>query len=141
MRPFMAAQERVCRSGVVIVAVAREYQNVFASAERQGTNGIPCFGFHKADRRVTCFYFYLWDTDLDATFIKVCVYCSYPIKVWINGHEWAKRQAAHAGIVSTRPLQRIRRLPGSGGAAGDLRPAWPGPPSRSFSGAGSPCCR
>lgn len=37
--------------------MAQEYQNVFASSEREGSNGIPCFGFHKADRRVTCFYF------------------------------------------------------------------------------------
>ncbi len=26
---------------------------------------------------------------------------SYPAKVWLNGHEWAKRQAARAGLVVT----------------------------------------
>ena len=25
-------------------------------------------------------------------------YFPYPVKIWINGHEWAKRQAAKAGI-------------------------------------------
>ena len=101
MRRYLAAQERTGRGGVVAIGVAQEYQNVFASAERQGTNGIPWFGFHKADRRVTCFYFYLWDTDFGAAFIKVCAYFPYPIKVWINGHEWAKRQAAKAGVEFT----------------------------------------
>ena len=52
------------------------------------------FSFHKADRRVTCFYFYLWDADFGPAFIKVCAYFPYPIKVWLNGHEWAKRQAS-----------------------------------------------
>ncbi|TQJ62234.1 hypothetical protein FBY31_4638 [Arthrobacter sp. SLBN-100] len=101
MRRYMRVQERVGRSGVVAIGVAQEYQNVFASTQRQGTNGIPCFGFHKADRRVTCFYFYLWDTDFGPAFIKICAYFPYPIKVWINGHEWAKRQATHAGIAFT----------------------------------------
>jgi hypothetical protein len=53
MRRYMLAQEKTGRSGVVAIGVAQEYQNVFASTQRQGTNGIPCFGFHKADRRVT----------------------------------------------------------------------------------------
>ncbi len=34
-------------------------------------------------------------------FIKICTYFPYPAKVWVNGHEWAKRQAAHAGIAYT----------------------------------------
>ena len=47
---------------------------------------------------MTCFYFYLWDADFGAAFIKVCAYFPYPIKVWVNGHEWAKRQATQADI-------------------------------------------
>ena len=34
-------------------------------------------------------------------FIKVCSYFPYPAKIWVNGHEWAKRQAAKAGIAFT----------------------------------------
>jgi hypothetical protein len=41
------------------------------------------------------------DTDFGPAFIKVCTYCPWPIKVWVNGHEWAKRQAAQAGIGFT----------------------------------------
>ena len=36
-----------------------------------------------------------------ACFIKICSYFPYPVKVWLNGHEWAKRQAARAGIGFT----------------------------------------
>ena len=50
---------------------------------------------------MTCYYFYLWDEDFGPAFIKVCAYFPYPAKIWVNGHEWAKRQAARAGIAFT----------------------------------------
>jgi hypothetical protein len=31
----------------------------------------------------------------------VCAYFPYPAKIWVNGHEWAKRQALKAGISFT----------------------------------------
>ncbi len=34
-------------------------------------------------------------------FIKICTYFPYPIKVWLNGHERAKRRAHAAGIAFT----------------------------------------
>ena len=71
---------------------------MFAATERQRSGGAPWFSFIKADRRVSCFYFYLWDVDFGPAFIKVCAYFPYPIKTWLNGHEWAKRQATAAGI-------------------------------------------
>jgi hypothetical protein len=81
--------------------VAQEYANVFAGSQREGSTGAPQYSFHKADRRVTCYYFYLWDEQFGPSFIKVCAYFPYPVKVWVNGHEWAKRQATHAGIRFT----------------------------------------
>ncbi|WP_448072487.1 hypothetical protein [Georgenia yuyongxinii] len=101
MRRYLDAQARTGRSAVVAVGFAQEYQNVFSSSERQSPSGVPSFGFYKADRRVTCFYFYLWDADFGPAFIKICAYFPYPIKVWLNGHEWAKRQATAAGIGFT----------------------------------------
>ncbi len=41
MHRYLAAQEKTGRSGVVAVGVAQEYQNVFAAAQRQASNGIP----------------------------------------------------------------------------------------------------
>src|SRR4029077_17150492 len=40
----------------------------------------------------------VWDADFGPAFIKICTWFPYPIKVWLNGHEWAKRQATKAGI-------------------------------------------
>ncbi len=101
MQKHLRAQEATGRSGVAAIGVAQEYQNVFAANKRGECNGVPWFSFTKADRRVTCYYFYLWDIDFGASFIKICAYFPYPLKVWVNGHEWAKRQAAAAGIGFT----------------------------------------
>lgn len=101
MRPYLQAQAKTGISGVVAIGYAQEYQNVYAATQKQASNAVPWFSFYKADRRVTCFYFYLWDEDFGPGFIKVCAYFPYPIKVWLNGHEWAKRQATQAGIGFT----------------------------------------
>ena len=104
MRRYIAAQAKTGRSGVAASGIAQEYQNVFAATRREDrgyTGNAVWYSFYKADRRVTCFYFYLWDDDFGPAFIKVCAYFPYPAKVWINGHEWAKRQAIRAGIGFT----------------------------------------
>ncbi len=101
MRRYLNAQARTGRGGVAAIGYAQEIQNVYASSQRRGSNGVPWFSFSKADRRVTCYYFYLWDEDFGPAFIKICAYFPYPVKVWVNGHEWAKQQARHAGIGFT----------------------------------------
>jgi hypothetical protein len=101
MQPYLQRQAASGIPGVAAIGVAQEYQNVFACSERvdRGYTGHQVwFTFHKADRRVTCFYFYLWDEEFGPGFIKICAYFPYPAKVWINGHEWAKQQARHAGV-------------------------------------------
>jgi hypothetical protein len=101
MQPYVQRQAATGRSGVAAIGVAQEYQNVFAASQREdrGRTGHQVwYSFRKADRRVTCFYFYLWDIDFGPAFIKVCAYFPYPVKVWLNGHEWAKRQAVQTGI-------------------------------------------
>jgi hypothetical protein len=99
MRPYLAAQAATGRSGVAAIGVAQEYARVFVGHQRDNAPGkVVSFSFTKADRRVTCFYFYLWDEEFGPAFIKICAYFPYPIKVWVNGHEWAKRQASRAGV-------------------------------------------
>jgi hypothetical protein len=61
----------------------------------------PQFSFTKEQRRVSVFYVYIFDEQMGPGFIKICSYFPYPVKVWVNGHEWAKRQAAAAGIGFT----------------------------------------
>ena len=55
-----------------------------------------------------------WDEEFGPAFVKICSYLPYPIKIWLNGHEWAKQQAAKAGIGLHRAGQRVRlhRRPG-----------------------------
>jgi len=102
MQPHLARQAATGKSGVAAVGVAQEFQRVWSAYQRDTAPGLaPQYTFAKADRRVTCYYFYLWDEDFGPAFIKVCSYFPYPAKVWVNGHEWAKRQAARAGIGFT----------------------------------------
>ena len=101
MQPYLARQAATGRPGVAAVGVSQEFQRVWAAYQRETKTAAPQYTFAKADRRVTCYYFYLWDEDFGAAFIKVCAYFPYPVKVWVNGHEWAKRQAARAGIGFT----------------------------------------
>jgi hypothetical protein len=101
MRPYPGRQAATGRSGVAAIGVAQEFQRVWAAYRRETRTAAPQFTFAKADRRVTCYYFYLWDEDFGPAFIKVCAYFPYPAKIWVNGHEWAKRQAARAGISFT----------------------------------------
>ncbi|HEX9521097.1 MAG TPA: hypothetical protein VF940_33575 [Streptosporangiaceae bacterium] len=98
MRPYLDRQAATGRSGVAAIGVAQEFQRVWAAYRRDTKTAAPQFTFAKADRRVTCYYFYLWDEGFGPAFIKVCAYFPYPAKVWVNGHEWAKRQAARAGL-------------------------------------------
>jgi hypothetical protein len=101
MQPYLDRQAATGRSGVAAVGVAQEFQRVWAAYQRDTQTAAPQYTFAKADRRVTCYYFYLWDEDFGPAFIKVCAYFPYPAKIWVNGHEWAKRQAAQAGIGFT----------------------------------------
>ena len=43
-------------------------------------------------------YFYIFDRDWGPSFIKTNAYAPYPVLIYLNGHEWAKRQAVKAGI-------------------------------------------
>ena len=101
MRPYLERQAATGRSGVAAIGVAQEFQRVWTAYQRDTKTAAPQFTFAKADRRVTCYYFYLWDEGFGPAFIKVCAYFPYPAKIWVNGHEWAKRQAAKAGIPFT----------------------------------------
>jgi hypothetical protein len=43
----------------------------------------------------------LLDPAFGLGFIKICSYFPYPLKMWVNGHDWAKRQAAAKGLAFT----------------------------------------
>jgi hypothetical protein len=102
MRPYLERAAATGRSQVAAVGVAQEPQRVFIARKRDTDPAKPPqVAFDKVDRRVTVYYFYLFDADFGPAFVKVCTYCPWPIKVWVNGHEWAKRQATTAGLAFT----------------------------------------
>jgi hypothetical protein len=102
MRPLLARAARAGRPAVVAIGWAQEYQLVWDARKRDTDPAKPPqFWFAKAERRVTCYYFYVWDEFWGPGFIKVCAYFPYPVKVWLNGHEHAKQAAARARIGFT----------------------------------------
>ena len=102
IRPLLERAARAGRPGVVAVGWAQELQLVWDARKRNtDPSRPPQFSFAKAERRVTCYYFYVWDEQWGPGFIKVCAYFPYPVKIWLNGHEHSKRAAATAGIGFT----------------------------------------
>jgi hypothetical protein len=102
MGPHLDRAARTGRSQVAAIGVAQEFAPVWTARKRDTDPAKPPqFAFTRQQRRVTVFYVYVWDDDFGPAFIKLCAWFPYPIKVWVNGHEWAKRQATKAGIGFT----------------------------------------
>ena len=102
MAPYLEAAAVAGRSQVVAVGCAQEFQLVWTARKRDtDPGGCPQFSFTKEQRRVSVFYIYIFDERMGPGFIKICTYFPYPVKAWVNGHEWAKRQAMAAGIGFT----------------------------------------
>ena len=162
VRPYLEAAEREGRFGVVAIVAAQEFQWVFSatkktggSRRRRGSTGTrPSAGSG-------CYYFYILDREFGPGFIKICTYFPYPAKVWLNGHEWAKRQARRGRLAFSelangfaacdqarappghlRPL-RTRRRPGVLRPLDQpsSRPLHRGGPGRRLLGGSSPCAR
>jgi hypothetical protein len=99
VRPLLEAAERDGRSKVVAVGVAQEFQQAWDAARKDMPGGPPWFSWYRAEKRVTCYYAYIWDDRLGSGFIKVCSYAPYPVKVWVNGHDAVRRMAAAEGLA------------------------------------------
>ena len=100
VRPHLERAERDGRHGVVAIVAAQEFQWVFSATKKTKGNAV-WFSWDKSERRVSCYYFYVLDREFGPGFVKICTYFPYPAKVWLNGHEWAKRQARRAGVAFT----------------------------------------
>ena len=88
--------------GVLYVGRAQEKAAVMRTERRYDQRtGASYAWLVKASALVNHFYFYCFDDDFGAFFIKFCSYFPYNAKLCINGHEWAKRQAAKKGIAFT----------------------------------------
>ena len=83
MGRYLAAAARQGGSRVAAIGVAQEFAPVWIGYRRESTSPVPQFTFAKAQRRVTCYYFYVVDDEFGAGFVKICSYFPYPVKVWV----------------------------------------------------------
>ena len=74
---------------------------LFRTEKRRDAHGDSYPWIVKTTGLVNHFYFYCVDDDFGPFFLKFCSYFPYNAKLCINGNEWAKRQAAKAGIGFT----------------------------------------
>jgi len=87
--------------GVLFIGRAQEKAGLFRTERRRDANGDSYPWIVKATGVVNQFYVYAVDADFGPFFIKFCSYFPYNAKLCLNGHEWAKRQAAQAGLGHT----------------------------------------
>jgi len=59
MAPYLRKAAATGRSQVAAIGVAQEFQRVWAACQRDTATAAPQYTFATADRRVTCYYFYL----------------------------------------------------------------------------------
>jgi hypothetical protein len=92
--------------GVVAIGVAQEkvsgfrvYQKGRRSPQERREGRAPMFSFYRGSIDVNQYYFYLLDRDFGLCFIKFSSYAPFGVKVWVNGHEWAKRQLARRDVA------------------------------------------
>jgi len=99
-RPYLQAAAREGRDRVVLIGTAQEKALAWKSWPRKGQEKAahPHMDWERQPTFIKHFYFYLWDAEWGGTFWKTNAYAPFPIWLWLNGHEWAKRQLEKAGI-------------------------------------------
>src|SRR5580658_3148306 len=94
-RPLIDAAAAAGGDGkVVLIGVAQEKTPVWRSwpAKGQENRPHPHMEWGRQTAFVNHYYFYLFDPDWGPAFIKTNAYAPWPIWIYLNGHEWAKRQ-------------------------------------------------
>ncbi len=99
-RPLIDEAAREGGEGrVVLLGTAQERASVWRSWRvKDFPNGRPQMAWGRQAAFINHFYYYLWDPDWGPAFWKTTAYAPYSIWIYLNGHEWAKRQLEKAGI-------------------------------------------
>ena len=102
MHEHLARFEAAGRTeGVLFIGRAQEKTALFRTEKRRDAEGRSYPWIVKTTGFVNHFYVYAVDADFGPFFLKFCSYFPYNAKLCLNGNEWAKRQAAQAGIGFT----------------------------------------
>lgn len=97
----VAAEQRArftAAEGVVFIGIAQEKAHALRASKR-ADGPVITFQYSRQAVYVNYYYFYLLDADFGPAFIKVCTYAPFTLKVYLNGHEWAKRQLDKEGVA------------------------------------------
>jgi hypothetical protein len=97
-RRYMHKAERDGRFGVVMIGIAQEKTSAWRGFVTGGSAAHPHFSYRRMSVFPNHYYFYVRDAEWGPAFIKTVAYAPFPVWVYLNGHEWAKRQAATRGI-------------------------------------------
>jgi len=93
--------EREGRFGVVMVGVAQERTSAWRGWRDGGPDGHPHFEYRRQSIFPNNYYWYIRDPDWGPGFLKTTAYAPYSVWLYLNGNEWAKRQAIHRDIPFT----------------------------------------
>lgn len=99
-RAHQMRAQRPVRDEVVFIGVAQEKAMAFSARRLPGS---PVrFEFQRNKSVIpNYYYYYLDDADWGECFLKVCSYAPWGLKLYLNGHEWLKRQLTQQGIAFT----------------------------------------
>jgi hypothetical protein len=97
-REHFQRAERDGRFGVVMVGVAQEKTSAWRGWRDGGPDGHPHFEYRRQSIFPNNYYFYIRDPEWGPAFIKTVAYAPFSVWVYLNGNEWAKRQALKRGI-------------------------------------------
>jgi hypothetical protein len=100
-REHFKRAEREGRFGVVLVGVAQEKTSAWRGWRDGGRDEHPHFEYRRQSIFPNNYYFYIRDPEWGPAFIKTVAYAPFSVWVYLNGNEWAKRQAATRGIEFT----------------------------------------
>jgi hypothetical protein len=119
--------------GVLFVGKAQEKTTTFRTEKRRNPQtGASYPWIVRTSAMVNHYYMYCVDRDFGPFFLKFSSYFPYNAKLCINGNEWAKRQAAKAGIsfeaLDNGSLRAMSRGGCNGSVTGSARrrsTSWP----------------
>ena len=86
---------------MLFIGRAQEKTGLFRTEKRRNAEGRAYPWIVRSTGVVNHYYVYAVDADFGPFFLKFCSYFPYNTRLCINGHEWAKRQAAKAGVGHT----------------------------------------
>jgi hypothetical protein len=107
---------------VVLLGVAQEKAWAWRGWRDGGSDAHPHFEFARQAVFVNHFCQYILDPEWGPSFLETNAYAPYPVWAYLNGHEWAKRQAARQGVefkllangfASCRDAQALAEICGS----------------------------